>query len=164
MGELDHGPVRFDVNDVSPAVALLRTHSTSSDDMTAWIDIRPLGVPAERLPTKKGLLGRSKSADPPSAQIIWVDPSNGRGDSTINIELPGFEVAPVIAAAGPAPAGWKVEDAKKCIIVNADVGLVLEQLVSYAVGVLSTALGGWQGGFEAAGVDVADYGRRIHGM
>lgn len=163
MGELDHGPVQFDASDVSPAVALLRTHSTSSIDMTAWIDIRPLGVPVERLPTKKGLLGRSKSADPPTAQIIWVDPSKGRGDSTINIELPGFEVAPVIAAAGPAPAGWKVEDAKKSVIVNADVGLVLGQLVSYAVGVLSTALGGWQG-FEAAGVDVAEYGRRIHGM
>jgi hypothetical protein len=164
MAELDHGPVRFDASDVSPAVALLRTHSTSSDDITAWIDIRPLDVPAERLPTKKGLLGRSKSADPPSAQIIWVDPSSGRGDSTINIDLPGVEVAPVIAAAGPAPAGWKVEDAKKSIIVTADVGVVLEQLVSYAVGVLSTALGGWQGGFEAEGVDVAEYGRRIHGM
>ena len=32
------------------------------------------------------------------------------------------------------------------------------------VGVLSTALGGWQDGFEAEGVDVAEYGRRIHGM
>jgi hypothetical protein len=164
MGELDDGPVRFDAGDVSTAVVLLRTHSTSADDMTAWIDIRPLDVPAERLPTKKGLLGRSKSADPPSAQIIWVDPSNGRGDSTVNIELPGFEVAPVIATAGPAAAGWKVEDAKRCIIVNADVGLVPEQLVGDAVGALSTALGGWQGGFEAAGVDVADYGGRIHGM
>jgi hypothetical protein len=46
MGELDHGPVRFDAGDASPAVALLRTHSTSADDMTAWIDIRPLDVPA----------------------------------------------------------------------------------------------------------------------
>jgi hypothetical protein len=163
MGELDHGPVRFDAGDISPAVALLRTHSTPSDDITAWIDIRPLDVPTERLPMKKGLLGRSKSADPPSAQVIWVDPSSGRGDSTINIDLAGFDVAPVIAAA-PAPAGWNVEDAKKSIIVTADVGLTLEQLVSYAVAALGAALGGWQGGFEATGVDIADYGRRVHGL
>ena len=161
MGESDHGSVRFDAADVSRAVALLRAHSTPSDDVAAWIDIRPLDVPRERLPTKKGLLGREKRADPPSAQVIWVDPSTGRGDSTVSIDLPGFEVGPVLAAAGPAPAGWRVEDAKKSIIVNADVGLVPEQLVSYAVGVLATALGGWQGGFEAVGVDATQYGRHI---
>jgi hypothetical protein len=156
MGELDHGPVRFDASDTSSAVALLRQHASPPDDIAAWIDIRPLDVPYERLPMKKGLLGRSKRADPPSAQIIWVDPSSGRGDSTINIELPGLEVGPVIVAAGPAPAGWRVEDAKKCVIVHADVGLVPEQLVDYTVGALTAALDGWQGGFEAAGVAVAE--------
>jgi hypothetical protein len=156
--------VKFDAGDVSSAVALLRAHSTTSDVLTAWIDIRPLDVPAERLPERKGLLGRAKRADPPSAQIVWVDPSTGRGDSTINIDLPGLEVGPVIVAAGPAPAGWRVEDAKKSIIVYADVGLMPELLVTYVVGALSAAIGGWQGSFEATGVDIADYGRRTYGQ
>ena len=154
MAARDGGPVQFDASDTSAAVDLLHAHATPPDDITDWIDIRPLDVPADRLPTTKGLLGRTKVADPPSAQIIWVDPATGRGDSTINLELPGHDAGTVVAALGPPPPGWQVEPAKACVIVHADVGLVPEQLVGFAVEALGAALGGWSGRYEATGVHV----------
>ena len=149
--------VRFTSGDVRLAADFVRRFAIAGDDITTWADVQVVDPPDHALPEVKGLLGRVKKAEPPSAQVIYAEAPGAH--HTINIEARGVHVADVLGAHGVAiPPAWDVEGNKGAVIVHVPAGATAEALVEFVVAALTAILSGWQPTFEAVGVDVSDLG------
>lgn len=149
----------FDGSDLTPAADLVRRFASEPDQITRWIDIRPLDVPDDLLPVTKGLLGRKKKAEPPSFQLIYVD--TGEGEHTINLEARGCTPLDVATTSGVSvPSGWKVEGNRHAFVGYIPTSATAEELLGFGIAVLHAVLAGWGGRLEATGID----GTRYHGV
>lgn len=157
----DSETVQFRGGEVRLAADFVRRFAIPGDDITRWTDVRLVDPPDHVLPEVKGLFGRVKKAEPPSAQVIYAD-APGAGH-TINVEARGVQVADVVGAHDVSvPLGWDADGNKHALVVQVPAGATAEALVEFVVAALTAILGGWEPTFEATGVDVADFGP-VHG-
>jgi hypothetical protein len=150
--------VRFTAADLRPAAELVRAFATPADEIVRWVTVAAVDPPESALPKVKGLLGREKRADPPGFQVIYSDPGPLQGH-TLNVDARGVMVADVLTATGvTVPAGWDADGNKHALVVQVPFGATAEQLLEFGVSTLTAVLGGWDGAFEAEGVDIVGLG------
>jgi hypothetical protein len=144
------GTVRFRADDVHHAAELVRRFATADDEITSWIDVRVVDPPDDVLPRTKGLLGREKTADAPSFQIIFGGgPDVGH---TINLEARGVSIADQLTASDVSiPPGWQADGNKHAMLIEAPAGASAEALLAFGATAVSAILGGWEATLEATG-------------
>lgn len=149
--------VAFERSNPARAVELVREFASPAGE-SVYVDVRPLDVPASALPEVKGLFGRAKKAKTPSFQVVYCGHTAGDEVSVISLDAPGLAVGDVLDAAGVVPpAGSDTEGGKGYLVVDVPAGATPEQLLGFGLDAMRAVLGGWEGRYEATGVDTTDF-------